>query len=378
MIFTSNIEKTSNHKQRAETNFEFLNRSSWKISELAREKFNQFCTSYNPDNEFIQMFKSKSSKQHYSAVFELFVYTILTKSNLKLSRHPQTKTGKRPDFLVESKGFKIFLECTLSGHSFEREEKKNRKETVEEIIEKMDCFPYFVNLEFITISTQSISKKKLIYFLNQIKDRIVGLSNQELVFRKYLFDEDGWSIEISLSRKSNQSINRSLGFISEKAKVIDPSQPLLTALNDKRTKRYGIETEPYVICLNTSDLFTGEDDFGKALFGHFSINKFNLIHTNQPGFFVANGNPINTSVSAIIFFRNFDIFTLDNCSISMWHNPFAKNKLPINFMPFNEYIFSICGNGIIQTSKTVKDFDVFKAFEIKEEEYIANKDKSSN
>lgn len=357
MLFSSTIDKSSEPKYRNETNFEFLNRSSWRTCEIARQKFNEFCLSYVPDEEFLKMFKSKSSKQYYSAVFEILVYTILSRSNLILSRHPETKTGKKPDFLAIHQNLKLYIECTLAGNSYEREEEKNRKETVEDIIENMDYFPYFVNLTFECISPKSISRKKLILFLNQIKEKSEGVPDELLRDMSYMFTEDDWEIEISVFRKQDKNIRRSLGFIMNKAKVIEPQQPILTALNDKRAQKYGIETESYVICLNTSDLFTDRESFCQTLFGQCG-DSIDLNKKAEKGFYIFNGKPINTTVSAIIFFRNFDIFTLNSSSITVWHNPFAKNKLPLNIMPFDEYTYNLNGK-IIEPALTKKEVDVF-------------------
>ncbi|MGE5944937.1 MAG: hypothetical protein ACM31G_11425, partial [Flavobacteriales bacterium] len=88
MLFSSYIRDNTDHKSRKETAFEFSDRSAWKISELVRQKVDELSIDYEVDNEFLRMFKSKSDKQHYSAIFELLVYSLFTRSNFSLKKHP--------------------------------------------------------------------------------------------------------------------------------------------------------------------------------------------------------------------------------------------------------------------------------------------------
>lgn len=377
MLFSSYIRDNSDHKRRKETAYEFLDRSVWKISALVREKVNEWTTLYKPDDEFVRMFKSKSDKQHYSAVFELLVYVSLTRSNFSLSRHPDTKTGKRPDFEAALGNFNGFIECTLAGHSFDSTADKNRKDTVEEIIDEIEYFPYWINLGFQTISNQSISKRKLLKFLDGIKVISEGILNGSLVEMKHLYEDNGWEVEISLIRKTTPDIKRSLGYIMGNAKTIDTSKPILTALNDKKASRYGIDADPYIICLNTSDLFTKENCFAEALFGQYGDTEIYLPHISQNGFFLAEGKSVNTSVSAVVIFRNFDLFTLDSSSVSVWHNPYAKNKVPIGLLPFDEYVYELKANSL---NKTIlkKEKDLFQILGVDKKEYVASKNKSSS
>lgn len=374
MLFSSYIRDNFDHRRRRETAYEFIDRSAWKISALVRQRINEWTKLYRPDEEFMRMFKSKADKQHYSAVFELLVYVLLTRSGFSLTRHPDTKTGKKPDFLATLDCFNAVIECTLAGHSFDSMADKNRKETFEEIVDEIEYFPYWINLDIETISEQSVSKRKLLKFLDSIKQTSEGVPNEALVEMKHLFADNGWEVEISLIRKTKPDIKRSLGYIIGKAKAIDTSKPILTALNDKKAGRYGIEREPYIICLNTSDLFTKENCFAGALFGQYNEMGIDLCNNLQKGFFLAEGKPINTSVSAVVIFRNFDLFTLDSSSVSVWHNPYARNKIPINSLPFNEYVYEI---NVDSLTKTVieKKSDLFQILGVDKMEYLNSKNK---
>ncbi|MBW8361874.1 MAG: hypothetical protein K0M56_06770 [Kaistella sp.] len=368
MLFDSFERTFSGHKKRSQTAYEFLNNSSWRISNLSRITLDKFAKKYSVDNEFLKVFKSKSNKQHYAAVFELMVNAALTNSKLSLKKHPITQTGKRPDFLASSEdGRDFFLECTLSGNSFENEDEKNRKEAVEEIIDNMNYFPYWINIEFSTISKKSISKKRLVNFIGQIKSICDNYTDEELFNVYFEFEDNDWSLEISLFRKTDSNIKRSLGVISGGVRMIDKSKSLLTALNDKRATKYGIQNQSYVIGVSVNDVSISESDFTEILFGQYSKEVIDLNQLNN-GFWISNGNPINSSVSAIVFFKNFNLYVLDSSEITVWHNPFAKNILDTNLLPFDEFYYEKVENVLIK-NKIQKQVDIFKILGINKLEY---------
>ena len=150
---------------------------------------------------------------------------------------------------------------------------------------------------------------------------------------------------------------------------------MLRALQDKKASNYGITDSPYAICLNSNDSFIEEDAFAESLFGQPSTDKINLDYKYRDGLFYSKNKAINTRISAVIFFKGFDSFTLDNSIISIWHNPFAKNPIPIGRIPFDEYIFEQKGNILYQT-KYLKNIDILDTLQICKDNYVSWKDKS--
>lgn len=368
MLFEKFTRTNVEPYKRSQTAYEFLNVSAWDISKFSRKKLNEIVENYPIDEEFIKMLKSKSNKQHHSSVFELLVYTTLINSHLEIEKHPQTKNGKRPDFKIKNlKNSPIFLECTLSGNNFENADEKNRKDVIEEIIDSIEYFPYWINLEFVENSKKNVSKKKLIRFVNQIKTYSDDHSNNDLEKFNFEFSDNDWIINISLFRKSNTNIKRSLGMINYGAKVINKTKAIITALNDKRASKYKISDEPYVICISTNDFSISKEDISEILFGQFDSEKLNLFNTNN-SFWIANSRPINTGVSAIIFYKNFDLFTLESSQIEMWHNPFAKNKIDVKIFPYMQYFYESTENGFF-IKKQLSGENIFSVLNINELEY---------
>lgn len=378
MLF-STFERTNYDPiSRQESSYEFLDRSAWKLSAWVRNKYEEFSRDYQPDEEFLKMFKSQSSKQHQSACFELLVFSLFKKAGFSCTRHPSTTTGKKPDFLVAGDGLSFYCECTLSGNSYTTEEERNRKSTVEDIIDNMDSFPYWVNLDYKVVSKKSISRRKLIKFITHIAGLNDNIPQEKLIDIPYCYNEDGWNIEITLLRKNKPEIKRNIGYLTEDFKVIDTVAPIITALNDKKASKYGLNENPYVICLNTMDTFTKESCFTQALFGQFeSDNTITLYSNEQKGFFYHNGKPKNTSVSAVIIFRNFDLLSLTGASVTIWHNPFAKVKLPTEILPFTEKIFKH-ESSLLKGSSIQKTDNIISEFNIEKEEYLGYLSKTTS
>ncbi len=368
MIFNSDITFSNEAKQVQETSYKFLERSSWNRCKLARTLISMWMKDLTDDLEFISQIRSKSDKQHDAAIFELIVYTFLSKQGLTVDKHPILSKATTPDFIAKSDTVALMLlECTLSSNSFDSTEEERRKEAVEDIIRQIHYYPYFINLGFKRISKISVTPKKLKRFIEQIRISSEGFENEQLFHRKFLYKENEWEIEISLLKKSNNEIKTSLGAVFQDAKIIDSKKAILTALNDKRPSKYGISDTPYVICICVNDMFFHTNEMYSVLFGNDCGTHINLTFPGSSGFLYHN-KPVNTSVSAVILFKNTDILTLGSAEWSVWHNPFAKNPLELKSLPIDEYHFTIEGNRLLKRVIN-KNANVFELLHVDELAY---------
>lgn len=368
MLFKDYLRTNAEAKSGMESSFQFLERSSWRRCVLMRTILNGWMVSMIDDKAFISQIKSKSDKQHYAALFELLVYTALTNIGFTVGKHPELSKKTTPDFEIRKDDITIFMECTLSGNSFESLEEENRKSAIERIIREIHYYPYFINIDFLTISETSISKKALLNFIDGKKEKCEGIGNEQLFHNRYYFENNGWKLEISLLRKTDPSIKVSLGFITGEARVIDGAKAILGALNDKKPSKYGINNSPYAICLSNSDMFFKDEEMNEILFGGDGSSSINLSYATKKGFFYCDGVEINTSVSAILIFKGFDILTLSSAKISIWHNPFAKYPIPLNLLPFDEFFYTLDGFNLKKES-ILKTYNVLDILSINESEY---------
>lgn len=374
MLFKEGIRTYSDIRTRGISASKILDISAWPIAALIRDYFNEWGALLEGDKEFIKMFFSNDDKQHYSAVFELLLATILSRSGFDLAKISHT-TGKRPDFKVSHEKIpELYLECTLAGNSYESLEEKNKKETVEEVIEGLIDFNYFVNVEIKSTSDHSIVKRKVVHFLSAIAKTLDGLSDEAVRNERHMFKDSGWFIEFSFIRKTSPDIKRSLGIMTGEAKIIDSPKPIYNALNDKRPSKYKTGLVPFVVCLNTSDPFIDQFSFADALFGYPAYDI--PVPKSERGFLLAYGNPINTSTSAVLFSRRLDLFTLDKAEISIWHNPYASAQLPKGFSPFTEHHYTIQGD-MLKKHTIERSTNLFELLGINEQHFLELKYRQS-
>jgi hypothetical protein len=319
--------------------YEFTDESAWSICEFVRKHYNEWSSDFMDDKEFLSRFRSKDMKQHYSAEMELLLYTMLKKEGYVVEKHPALGKLKRPDFKIDKSLLSAIMECTLAGDSFDSLSDQNLKGTIEEIIDNIEYYPYYINITFNQLSKQSISQKRLLNFLEEVRKKSEGIPNEMLIEINHPFEGNGWQLEFSMLRKPEPIRKRSLGFIMNRAKTINTSKPLLTSLNDKKPSKYGDIQQPYIICVNTSDQFSSEECFAEALFGQYAKD---FIYTDRiyPDGFFLNREKQNTSISAVLFFKNLNSYVLDKSEASLWHNPYAEYPAPENVLPFDEFVFT--------------------------------------
>lgn len=114
MFFEIKERYDADPKEHNESNYSFLDRSSWEESKKIRDFLNASIKNY-PDSEIeelISRVKSGDDRHFNSAIFELILHQALRSLGCKLEHHPQLSNGSksRPDFLVESPhGEKFYL-----------------------------------------------------------------------------------------------------------------------------------------------------------------------------------------------------------------------------------------------------------------------------
>lgn len=369
LLFESYIRTDWDIKRFNESLFEFLERSAWPLCNLMRQFINEKTKDFESDTEFISKLRSKSDKQHKAAVLELFIYLIFKENNFSIGKIP-TSVAKTPDFRLQiAEHENVFIECSLAANALEGEIERKKKGAVTEIIENMENFPFYISINFLQVSDQSISKKELLAHIEKLSQRCndfivhVGFDN---VIYHYL--GQGWDLEFTFSRKDPKSFNRTLGDTRQPAKIVDNFKPIYTALNNKKPGKYNIGNAPYIICMGIDDLSADEEEFFLTLYGPNYINAINLNFKGN-GFFIREGNPLNTNVSAVIFCKSLEEFYLADTTINIWHNPFAANPVTHIHFPFSEIKYIPEGNRLIR-HVCENNKSVFQLLRIDSDKYL--------
>lgn len=328
--------KRANHNS---SQYEFLNTSAWKVAAYVRHIITEWTQDFPVDKDFVKRFTSKKDKEHRAAFFELTMFQWMKKQGLEIGfQHEATNdSNRRPDLTALQHGEIMFrAECTLSAMPDEIEGIETLKDIITDIIEAVPCPDFFIRVNFEKTSTQTLSKKKVEKFITQmIKEGSEGV----LLNKKWTLDEMGWCIEFSLFKKSRPA-QRSLGGISNgPASIIDSVTPLRRALNSKRGRNYGTQDKPYLICINSRDMYLDEISIAQTLFGIQYYSAWNLSES-MSGFFLEQGIPQNQSVSAILITKDLGAYNLLQPQMAIWHNPWAHFQLPSNLLSISQNLFS--------------------------------------
>lgn len=321
----------ANHNHSA---YEFLNVSAWKAAEYVRAKVIEWSNDFPMDKDFIKRFTHKSNQEHHAAFFEIVTYQWLKRQNFEIEFHRIASDGsaRRPDFTILKNDVPLFFaECTMSALPDHDPGIETLQNKIADTIENIHCPKYFINVDFEKCTSETISTKKLVTFIESIiqegQEQITSYAD----IKRWIFQERGWRIRFSLMPKK-EGVQRTLGMTGHgAAQIIFSEKPLRSTLDRKRGKNYGELEYPYIICVNSSDFYLDDISIEQTLFGTQS----------EEGFFICDDKPQNTSVSGILLIKGLVPWNLHVVSSSLWHNPWAKYPLPKDTLLANQHFYEI-------------------------------------
>ena len=130
-------------KNHLDDTYDFLDRSGRKFAERIRNELNNWFE-HLPEEEK-NTIKRRFQTEYESAFFELLLHELFIRLGYKLTIHPEIpESSSRPDFLVENKNLKFYLEATVNRDLSDKEKskKKIKKKYYDQInkIESSKCF----------------------------------------------------------------------------------------------------------------------------------------------------------------------------------------------------------------------------------------------
>lgn len=340
--FQRTYNKRADHRQ---SSYQFLNESTWKAASYVRNLVQEWSLIFPLDADFVKRFTSTNDQEHLAAFFEMVIFQWLKHQDFDVDFHAlaSARANKRPDFSVSKYQKSLFVaECTLSAMPNNDLGIAKLKAHIKDVVESVRCDQYWILLEFQKCSNTSLSKRKLIQFIEMVIKEGQRNAGSSFDRTEWTMKESGWELIFSLAPKS--IADRTLGMTIEgPAQIINSERPLRTALDRKRGRNYGSLEIPYIICINSNDIYLDELSIMRALFGRWShatgfhIGRFG--NGNNDGFLVANDNPQNTSVSAVLIAKGLVPWNLHVCKTSLWHNPWAKCPLNEVALDIDQFFF---------------------------------------
>lgn len=347
--FTRTYIGRANHDH---SDYKFLNESAWPAAAYVRKTLTNWSKDFPVDLDFVKRFRSLNDQEHLAAFFELIVFKWLQAHLFEIEIHQVAgrESQRRPDFCASKNGEKFFYaECALAPSPEQEPGIERLKNQITDILENIPCPKYWVSIDFERCNNTTLPKKKVQNFIHAMIDEGLDQHVQTDWERKsWTLAESGWQINFSLFPKSIVT-NRTLGSVNGAPMgMIDSVKPLRGSLDRKRGKNYGTLEKPYIICINSSDIYLDQQSITKTLFGNHLENGSVLdVNKGVPSFFVNNGSPQNRSVSAVLMFKNILPWNMHVVETELWLNPFAINPIQSHFLNVNQISFESSENSLI-------------------------------
>lgn len=225
--------------------------------------------------------RSVDDANHESAVFELYLYAILSASGYSLELDPESPGGSMPDFLVSREGRPVcYVEATLDRGP---EDFRKHSEAIYALLEacsrKVTELGYVVSVDGYRPGPSNPSARRLASFLNswiRAARVVLGSRDDSQVpgaesTRRFTDRASGWEIELSLvaypgRTSSAQRVWQSLG--SGDCTYSTAVERLRRSVKDK-VRQHRTADLPLIVAVSFNDFLTapGEFEIVEALAG---------------------------------------------------------------------------------------------------------------
>lgn len=362
-LFDQFVRTRHEHADHQMPAYAFLNLSAWESAAYFRSVIDDWYASFPRDPEFFGNFVSKRDSQHYSAFFELFIFTIFARSGFQVKyNHPIG--SRRVDLFAEGEMGSFLLDCTLSGEPNVNNSIRIIERSILDVVEAIPSPFYWVGVEFERGIPVTPSLSKIRKVISKGIEEATQQATQELYMT---FDESGWLITFSIFKKS-PPIDRTLGLVvsSQGGGFVDgeSARILRTTLNSKRGSSYQVGTSAFIIAVNTTNMFVNDEIVSNTLYGSFNGRKTELV--DSP-FFLLDGLPQNTSVSAVLVSRGLHWSNLGRVELELWHNPWAKHPLKEGIESIKQITPKLSSQRIVEDLMIIEGPPIFEILGIRQD-----------
>lgn len=285
-LFDDRLRTDESRREDNESVFAFLGRSARSSSARVRWLLDDWLSHVAEGEEKNKLRGSQASRKDdesfESGFWELYLHESYRRSGYTVTIHPDLP-GERthPDFLVEGHGSRFYLEAVRAGTSRARRGQAQRLADVRTKLRAQRAQRFIVSVTCHAIGPQALKTAELIAFLDRW---LTGLGQQtgaeahptEPARRSpprirwpAIPSANGWSFEfvaMPLPPAMHETNLPLVGAFTGWVATTSDSRPLRRALETKASK-YGRGIPLVIAVLSNTQLGTGDDDVGRALFG---------------------------------------------------------------------------------------------------------------
>lgn len=347
MIFSPIDRSDASAQLSSESEFQFLDRSSRPEIGIVRCLLEDLVAQYPSDEriELIKRIQSGNDTNFNSAVFELILYSALTKLGYNLQPHPILSNGstKRPDFLVTTQdGSQFYLEAVLASHENGSHYGKQKMiQTTLDAFQKERHEKFKVDFKYTGFPTTQPSKKDLISCVHKWLDSL-DPDNEDVKSKMLLWSHEGLQLRMRprpISPGNRGKLKSLRGISSRGVSMVDSTSAIRKSITSKGN-RYGELDKPYLIAVNFNSPFLDQEDEEQALFGDeaftFSCDDSEPFELNRlpNGAWIGRTGPRYTRISGVWIFNDLSAYTIARRRSTVYFNPWAKKALPAELKKF--------------------------------------------
>lgn len=344
LVFDNRTYVDGGRKLRSESVFQYLNRSALKPAGRVRGLIEEWYAAFPEDGkaDIRGRLRSGEAASFDSAFHELCLHDMLMKIGLTAELHPAlVGSTKNPDFLLHGDvSGEFYLEAVAPTDVSDKGARQRAAVLLDGLDTKSENPNYWLSISVVRYSMQNGSPKRFRRFVDEALAKLpatpitmgTGLAEQ-LEPRRFEFDEDDWVIEFAAFPKAEMLRGTprlgAIGMELSPFHDIKVHERLRTALETK-AKKYGALALPYIVAVNTNDMFGDEHELLMALFGIGAtpIRKGTAplgpqVGRSHDGLWIKAGASRNTCVSGVLFTRKISPANLGSATGMLYQNPCA-------------------------------------------------------
>ncbi|WP_132154857.1 hypothetical protein [Kribbella antiqua] len=340
-IFSATIRTDASPRSHGDSQFQFLDRVSgpyWdQVRGLIEDWFCRLCPEAQADVR--GRLRSTDDRQSKGAFFELYLHECLLRMGYSVTCHPEVDgTSRRPDFLAEKDGRRIYVEARSASSSDAAVGKSARVNAVYESLDRLDSPNFFL---WIDVARQGDAPLRARPLRGRLEKWLAGLDPDDhtLVGKRrddlpgVTHEDAGWRIEFRALPRSPEARGRRgarpLGiFGGGDAQLVHDVEGLRGALADKGSA-YGSLGAPFVIAVASSSNFLDDDDVLNALYGTevvefrtFADGTESTVRTRKPdGYWFGGDRWDHRGVSAVLVVKNLHPAFVGRQQHTIWEHP---------------------------------------------------------
>lgn len=325
-----------------EGTYRFLNRVSSPYWQQVRDQMEMWLSHVpHPHRKDLrERLASGNDGQFNGAYLELYLHESFLRLGAEVLIHPDTPSGRHPDFLVRDDVQEFYVEArSILQQSDADRAKGGRQAALYDALQALNSPNFFLWIDVQEIGPDDLPKRPLVRALerwlatlnpDEEQERLTRYNTLD-VLKRFESSDRGWTVSFraipkSLPARGHDGI-RPLGmFGGLDVDVVDGVGPLKRALLEKGNA-YGAPEGPFIIALGV-DWFTARDDFDitGALFGtsqlQFSPTTGETRHTRAgDGFWFGGDRWLRAHVTGVLQVNNLQPALFASASPTLWLHP---------------------------------------------------------